>query len=132
MPLLGDGDGLGGAVLVVDDEPGARQTACDMLRALGFAVHEAANATEALRLLASRPEIELLYSDVRMPDLSGQDLALRARRFRPDLKVILTSAWLDRIHIGQARFLKKPVRFDALRECVAYTLREPPTIAPAL
>ena len=123
LPLKSD-NRRPGAVLVVDDDAGVRQTACDMFRACGFVVHEAANASDALRVLASRPEIGLLYADVRMPDMNGHDVALQARRLRPDLKVILTSAWLDRIHIGRARFLKKPVRLGALRECVEYAMRD--------
>jgi DNA-binding NtrC family response regulator len=114
------------AVLVVDDEPAGLETACAMFETFGFVAHRASTATEALRLLSGPVHLDLLYSDVRMPDFNGTDLAQKARKLRPELPVILTSAWLDGIHVERARFLRKPVRLHDLYACVRYAMLDGP------
>ena len=79
-------------VLVVDDEPLIRMNAADMLLDAGFAVLEAANAAEALTVLADHPEIQVLFTDVNMPgDMDGLDLARRVHQLRPEVHLIVTS-----------------------------------------
>ena len=73
----------GPAVLVVEDAPQIRATAVQLFQELGCAVFDAYNGREALRILAARPEIEVLFADVRMPGMSGPELAQVARRLRP-------------------------------------------------
>jgi CheY-like chemotaxis protein len=110
------------AVLVVDDEPGVRGMAVDMFEALGVTVYEAYNGRDALVLLRRHPEITVLFSDVRMPGLSGAELAAEAYKLRPDLKVILTSAYVGENAIEDApydAFIAKPYRIEHLEAVIA-------------
>jgi CheY-like chemotaxis protein len=98
------------AVLVVDDNPGVRAMAVDMFDALGFKVYDSYNGDHALRLLAERPEIRLLFADVRMPGMSGLELATKAQRLRGDLKIVLTSGYVDGAPVDDYPFVPKPYR----------------------
>ena len=106
-------------VLVVDDEPAVRAMAVDMLRALGLEVLDAYNGQDALRLLSQHPEIRLLFTDVRMPGMTGVELAEAARRLRPNLKVIVTSAYVgEDIVPSSDLFVPKPFRLDQLAAAI--------------
>src|SRR4051794_16573754 len=61
---------------------------------LGCAVFDAYNGHQALKLLRANPEIEVLFADVRMPGMSGTELAEAAQRLRPDLRIVLTSGYV--------------------------------------
>jgi CheY-like chemotaxis protein len=98
------------AVLVVDDNPGVRAMAVDMFEALGFTVLDSYNGDHALRLLAERPDIRLLFADVRMPGMNGVELAERAHQLRPDIKIVLTSGYVDGAPVDDFPFLPKPYR----------------------
>jgi CheY-like chemotaxis protein len=100
------------AVLIVDDEPSVRETACEMFASLGCRCFDAYNGFDALRILASHPEIVLVFTDVRMPGMSGRDLAEEAVRLRPGLKVVLTSGWIDESPLKPYPFLPKPYRMS--------------------
>src|SRR3954454_23550146 len=79
------------AVLVVEDVPQVRATAVRIMEDLGCEVFDAYNGHYALTLLQAHPEIEVLFTDVRMPGMSGTELAEAAQRLRPDLRIVLTS-----------------------------------------
>ncbi len=66
--------------MVVEDEPSVRQFSLEALMALGYRVLEADGVAAALRLLATHPEIMLLFIDIVMPDVNGAKLAEEARR----------------------------------------------------
>ena len=84
------------AVLIVEDEGLVRAAAVDMVADLGFAVREAANALEALAILDSDARIDILFTDIGLPGMRGDDLAKQARAKRPDLRIILASGYTDR------------------------------------
>jgi CheY-like chemotaxis protein len=102
------------AVLVVDDNPAQRATAVDILQVLGCKVYDAYNGRDALRLLDLHPEIGLLFADIRMPGMTGEELAEAAMRIRPDVKIVLTSGFVDRVTVEGANFVPKPYRLDDL------------------
>jgi CheY-like chemotaxis protein len=81
------------AVLVVEDDLQVRQLALTMLSELGYTVLEAENAAVALEVLAANPRIDLMFSDVVMRGLNGIELAAQAKKQRPELRVLLTSAF---------------------------------------
>jgi PAS domain S-box-containing protein len=103
-----------GVVLVVEDDPDVRATASFMLRDLGYAVREASTARAALALLESEAAVNLVFSDVIMPDgMSGIELARELSVRRPGLPVLLTSGYTAQRVVPEAlasglRFLRKP------------------------
>ena len=83
-------------VLVVENEPILRMSAVDMVRGAGFPVVEAVDVADAVRLLESRPDIRIVFSDIDMPHgADGASLSTAIRRRQPLVEVILTSGRLD-------------------------------------
>lgn len=86
----------GRLVLLVDDDPEVRKIVRMQLSSLGCSVLEAEGGSEAADMLENVPAISLLLSDVVMPgDMDGRALARFARRFRPEVPVILMSGYID-------------------------------------
>jgi len=98
-------------VLVVEDMAAVRAVTCEMLRRFGFTVHDAADGTTALQLAQTldRP-IDLLLTDVVIPDVNGRDLAAQFQALRPRLKVLFMSGYTD----------DAVVRHGILQEGIAY------------
>jgi CheY-like chemotaxis protein len=103
---------------VVDDNPVQRATAVDILESLGCRVYDAYNGRDAMRLLDLHPEIGTLFADIRMPGMSGEELAEEARRLRPNLAIVLTSGFVDSASIEGAAFLPKPYRVADLARMI--------------
>ncbi|MGN6424616.1 MAG: PAS domain S-box protein [Asticcacaulis sp.] len=80
-------------ILVVDDEDLVRQMSVAALTELGYRVLEAGSALAALTLLAERDDIDLLFTDIVMPDMDGRRLVDAMRETRPDLPVIYTTGY---------------------------------------
>jgi signal transduction histidine kinase/CheY-like chemotaxis protein len=79
-------------ILVVEDDADVREVTCAAVTDLGYGVREATNADDALALLRSDAEVDVLFSDIVMPGgMTGLELAAEARRIRPNLKILLTS-----------------------------------------
>jgi CheY-like chemotaxis protein len=101
-------------VLVVDDVPQVRATAVSILKRIGCNVLDTYSGEEALKLLETRPEIQVLLADVRMPGMTGTELADEARRLRPDLSVIFTSGYVGKEDLPQdVPFIPKPWRTES-------------------
>ena len=111
-----------GSVIVVDDEPQVRRLLSRMLGEEGFAVTPAGCGTEALSLLVDRADILVL--DMRLPDLSGPDVARQAWRRWPGLPILFISGYPEPALRDQATeelvqdFLGKPFTRDQLVEAV--------------
>jgi signal transduction histidine kinase/ActR/RegA family two-component response regulator len=108
-------------VLVVEDNHGVREYAKAVLEDLGYRVHEASNAAEALHFLdggASR--LDLLFTDVVLPELSGRELARKAQEMRAGLPVLFTTGYTRNaiVHRGQldpdVQLLGKPYTQQSL------------------
>jgi PAS domain S-box-containing protein len=80
-------------ILVVEDEPSVRQFVVDAIDVLGYRVLHTNNAANALALLDEHPGINLLLSDIVMPDMNGRNLAIEAIRRRPKLKILLMTGY---------------------------------------
>ncbi len=79
-------------VLVVEDEPILRMMAVDMVEGAGFEAVEATDATQAVSILESRPDIRIVFSDIDMPrGMDGMRLAAMIRHRWPPIELILTS-----------------------------------------
>jgi len=81
------------SVLLVDDEKIVRVATAEMVRDLGHDVMEAATGAEALALLGSGREIDVLITDYMMPGMDGGTLARRAEQIHPDLPVLLITGY---------------------------------------
>jgi CheY-like chemotaxis protein len=80
------------AVLIVEDEPLVRLCAVTMVEEAGFEVIEAANADEAIRILETRNDIRVVFTDIQMPgSMDGLKLAHAVRNRWPPIKIIVTS-----------------------------------------
>ena len=103
-------------VLVVEDNPDALDLVCELLRAFGHQVLAAANGEQALVML-SNTDLDVLFTDVSLPGMSGIELARDALRNRPGLKIIFASGHGDALtrHLGfAAASLQKPYEFEHL------------------
>jgi two-component sensor histidine kinase/ActR/RegA family two-component response regulator len=101
------------AVLVVEDEMMLRMRAVDMVEDAGFTAVEAINADDALAILESRSDIELLFTDIQMPgSMDGLKLAYAVHERWPLIKIILVSGQLkltDADKPVDSRFFGKPL-----------------------
>ena len=105
-------------VLVVDDNEGLRTALGIALTRRGHEVDLAAGATQALAELAQRRH-DWAVLDMRMPGMSGLDLAREMRRLRPDTRVVLMSSYeppddATLREIGAVGFLEKPFEIERL------------------
>jgi len=98
-------------VLIVEDEFLLRIDAADMVKAAGCEVVEAANADEAIEILASRRDITVVFTDVQMPgSMDGLKLARAIRGRWPPIKIVATSGHLHVRETDLPAFLPKPYR----------------------
>lgn len=117
-------------LLLVDDEPGVLLTLAANLELEGFEVVTAENAERALALLAGST-FDLILSDIRMPGLSGIELFRRARALRPDVPMILMTAFFIESQIREAvtegvfAVLPKPTEIDHVVALVRRAQRRP-------
>ncbi len=103
--------------MIVDDDPEVRSVVAEFLQDFGYQVIQANGGNEALALLERTPDLRMLITDVRMPDMSGIDLADLATRQRRDLKVILISGYFVSQEVRR-RYLRKPFRMRDLEAAV--------------
>jgi PAS domain S-box-containing protein len=107
-------------ILVLEDDVSVRHISVRMLRALGYKVIEAANSADAQRLLSENGKVDLLLTDIVMPQISGPRFADALRIAQPNIKVLFISGYLeeslqpsDRCEPGMF-FLPKPFDVEQL------------------
>ncbi len=108
-------------ILVVEDDTLVRQHVVSALETLGYRVLGAANGPEALEVLRTTDDLDLLFTDVVMPGgMNGRELADAARELRPNLPVLFTSGYTEDaiVHHGRldpgVQLLRKPYRRQEL------------------
>lgn len=124
---VGDGDprgipraARGGiSVLVVEDEDGVRKLAAEYLQSLGYEVIEASDGMQALRLIEADIPIDLVLTDMVMPELNGPEMAERALKHRQDLPILYMTGYADehlrrRGVIAGSYILQKPFSIEDL------------------
>jgi DNA-binding NtrC family response regulator len=136
-PLTSSGQTPPTLILVVDDEPGLRHLACQALERAGYAILQAEDGVEALRMLEQSPQpVALVLSDIRMPNLDGIQLEQTCRERWPGLPVVLMSGevtrdWVVRlVREGAHQVIRKPFACETLLDAVRAAL-EPPRAGPA-
>jgi PAS domain S-box-containing protein len=118
----------GEIVLVVEDEERVRHYSVEALRELGYSVIAASSPRDALRVIESRQHIDLLFTDIVMPEMNGRQLAERALVILPTLKVLYTTGYTRNavVHNGVLDqgtvFLQKPFTIDQLSSKVRQVL----------
>jgi CheY-like chemotaxis protein len=110
-------------ILLVEDDPAVRQLTERILRTAGYEVLPSADGREALTLAVGNHHIDLLVTDVIMPDMNGQQLADRLTALRPGLPVIFTSAYTRGVLAfapdnPAVSFLEKPYTASAITDRV--------------
>jgi signal transduction histidine kinase/CheY-like chemotaxis protein len=117
-------------ILVVEDDILMRRLTTDALHELGYTVFESENAASALATLDRVADVNLLFTDVVMPDVNGKKLADEAVRRRPSLKVIFTTGYTANavVHGGVldqgVHLISKPFTLDQLATKVRTVLDE--------
>jgi CheY-like chemotaxis protein len=107
-------------VLVVDDEAMVRMLVLDVLEEAGYASLEAQDGASALKILRSNVQVDLLITDVGMPNMNGRQLADAARALRTDLKVLFITGYAENAVINHGdpepgmQIMTKPFQMDAL------------------
>jgi CheY-like chemotaxis protein len=92
-PAPGAPDGTGRTLLFVEDDFLVTLASVEPLEEEGFTVYKASRGSGALKLLQGHPEIDLMVTDIGLPEMNGHDLVARARADRPDLKVIFVTGY---------------------------------------
>jgi CheY-like chemotaxis protein len=123
-------------VLVVEDEQALRGLVVALLRSAGYTVLEAQSSGEALLIAERTPEnIDLLFTDVVLPYMSGPELAERLVAARPGLRTLFTSGYTDDVALrkvvadSSTPFLQKPFSFPVLARKVREVLDTPWVLA---
>ena len=107
-------------VLVVEDEAAVRHVSVDALRELGYTVVQACDAKTAMSVLEIQPRVDVMFTDIVMPEMNGRQLVEAARALWPHLKVIYTTGYTRNavVHNGMldagVAFLAKPFTLNQL------------------
>jgi len=110
-------------ILVVDDEPALRAMTAEILTQSGYQVHTAANGRDALELLETQ-SVDILFSDIIMPEMDGHELARQVQQQFPQIKIQLVSGYSDMIKAEHAQdelyenLLHKPFTSDDVLRCI--------------
>jgi len=119
-------EGDGKRILVVDDEEFVLESAQQTLEAAGYEVRTALDAAAALRVM-EKEAIDLVITDLRMPEMSGLDLIRRLQERHPDLPIVAASGVADgrteeALDAGAQTFLAKPFTAEKLEAALQEAL----------
>ena len=118
-------------VILAEDEAQLRALIAEMLASKGVQVSQAADGLEALKLLRANPAASLLLSDIVMPNMNGYELVEASLKMRPELKVLMMTAFpTDRpppaaLKAREIRTLIKPFDPDRMCDLVVDMLARP-------
>jgi CheY-like chemotaxis protein len=120
-------------VLVIEDDDGIRSLVCQMLERGGYETVEAVNGVDGMDALATG-SIDVVLTDVIMPQQTGTEMIRQVRLLYPRLPIIAMSGWVSRdfapledaIALGADRVLEKPFRPDELMAMVRELIEGPP------
>lgn len=117
-------DGLKGKILVVDDEEGMRVALTDVLRRDGWSVEAVDRPDLALDRIKASEDYDLLMTDYRMNEMTGLDLARQVRSLRPNLPIVMMTAYgsvedaVAAMKEGVDDYLLKPFSFETVTKVV--------------
>lgn len=113
LPLTLDYPGGDEVILAVEDDARVRRVTVARLESMGYKVYEASNGFEALDVLDKHDDIALVFTDIAMPGMSGDQLAEHVRERWPDIRILFTSGYAEPAVAGKEMaadesWLKKP------------------------
>jgi len=121
-------------LLYVEDDASLRELFCNALKSLGYQVIEAENGRQALEIVKKQSltnKIDLVISDIVMPEMGGEELAECLKKLNPAIKILLSSGFTDsRISLNEANrkngyyFLPKPYTVNKLEKTIRSILSE--------
>ena len=110
-------------ILVVDDEENARIALSKILAREGYEVASAGNGYEALNYLRGK-EVELIITDINMPEMNGLSFLREVSRNHPESNVIMVTAYgevesyIEAMNLGAFEYINKPVKIDELKKII--------------
>jgi CheY-like chemotaxis protein len=111
-------------ILFVDDDHQVLVPVCELLKSFGYRVLTAGNALEAIRIVAQE-HVDLLFTDIFMPDQDGIELAKQARELRPGIRILFATGYFpraaDAVLLGKVLF--KPMRAHQIEDAIKDVLR---------
>jgi len=116
------------SVLVVDDEEPVRKFVDRVMRDAGYSTVQASDGMEALEVASKMGPLDILVTDVMMPQMLGDELARRLRESEPDLKVLYLTGYSDRLFKERVTlwadeaYLEKPCSVKGLLQAVSLLL----------
>ena len=116
-------------ILVVDDEESIREFFQIMLKREGYEVFTAANGKEGLEHLKKNP-VDLIISDIQMPELSGLELLSKVREIDPEMVVMMITAFgsteiaVEAMKRGAYDYIQKPFKIDEVKIIIRQALEK--------
>jgi len=116
-------------ILVVDDEENARLALSKILVREGYEVTSAGNGYEALNYLRGK-EVELIITDINMPEMNGMAFLRELNKIRPASNVIMITAYgevetyIEAMNLGAFEYVNKPVKIEELNKIITKIFRE--------
>lgn len=110
-------------ILIVDDEENARMALSKILAHEGYDVSSARNGLEALNFLRNR-DVELIITDINMPEMNGLSFLRELNRSHPQSNVIMITAYgevesyLEAMNLGAFEYINKPLKYDDLKKII--------------
>ena len=101
-------------VLLVEDDDIVRMLTAEILEEFGYSVEACSDASSALAFLRQGETVDLLMSDVGLPDLDGHELAEAARALRPDLAVLFASGYDEQRMLADVRQRHPQARTESI------------------
>ena len=108
-------------ILLVDDEPLVRMGVAFLLEELGYLVWQASTAAQALEILSENPDIDILMTDFRMPDVDGLEMIARAKEVSPSIRAVLMTGYAvddDHFNSSDTPRLAKPFGITELEQAL--------------
>ncbi|MBF0288851.1 MAG: response regulator [SAR324 cluster bacterium] len=111
-------------VLIAEDDPGSQFLLAKVVEGMGYVAIKSSNGRLALEILQDNPEIDLVITDIMMPEMGGRDLIqeLRQDAELENLPIMLISAIVsqqeieDLLELGASLFIQKPINMEFLRQ----------------
>ncbi|HEX5182595.1 MAG TPA: ATP-binding protein [Allosphingosinicella sp.] len=124
----------GAVILVVEDDPRVSRSTVAALEELGYRPIACSSGRDALDMLAHERSIELILTDVMMPEMTGTELVRRATALYPWIAILFVTGYVgeagDSDGLSGHEMLRKPFTVSALAEAVAAALARRPTESP--